>query len=131
LTEHADLVRHYLLALDVAGMRRLHAHIWPHYPQPKNDDDALFSMHVARVQMRNIPESARQYSAQWLMERQGLQAKAVGVAIKALSPRSAERAKNSAAAMIDAVNESIKAGIDIDTEAAEVRRRMQIARRKA
>jgi hypothetical protein len=42
-----------------------------------------------------------------------------------------ERAGNRQAAMLDAVNASIKAGIDIDTEAAEVRRRMAIARAKA
>lgn len=88
-------------------------------------------MHIARTMIGNIPEKCKKYSEQWLFERQGIQAKAVGVAIKALSPRSAERASNRASAMIDAVNESIKAGIDIDTEAAEVRRRMQIARLKA
>lgn len=113
-------------------MRRLHAHIWPHYPQPETDADALFSMHVARTQLQMIPEAARQYSEQWLIERQrGKFAKAVGVAIKALTPGSARRASNRAEAMLDAVNESIKAGIDIDTEADEVRRRMEIARKKA
>jgi hypothetical protein len=131
--EHAAEVRRCLVELDVAGMRRLHAHVWPHYPAPKTDDEALLSMHLARVQMKNIPERCRQYSQEWLFERQGIQAKAVGVACKSLSSDRfrIERAGNRQAAMLDAVDESIKAGIDIDSEAHEVRRRMMIAKRKA
>jgi hypothetical protein len=130
---HAAEVRRCLVELDVVGMRRLHAHVWPHYPAPKTDDEALHSMHLARVQMKDIPERCRQYSQAWLFERQGMQAKAVGVACKSLSSDKfrLERASNRQQAMVDAVDESIKAGIDIDSEAHEVRRRMMIAKRKA
>jgi hypothetical protein len=90
-------------------------------------------MHIARIQMKRIPEAARSYSKAWLAERSGPVAKAVGVACLSLSSDRyrQERAKNRQAAMLDAVSAAIKAGIDIDTEAAEVRRRMALARAKA
>jgi hypothetical protein len=131
--EHAAEVRRCLIELDVAGMRKLHAHVWPHYPAPATDAEALYSMHIARLQMKRIPEPAREYSRRWLAERSGPVAKAVGVAVHSLSSDRfrRERAGNRQAAMLDAVTEAIKAGVDIDTEAAEVRRRMAIARAKA
>jgi hypothetical protein len=114
-------------------MRKLHEHIWPHYPAPKSDAEALYSMHIARIQMKKIPEAARQYSREWLAERSGPIAKAVGVACLSLSldRYHLERAKNRQAAMLEAVDAAVKAGIDIDLEAAEVRRRMALARAKA
>jgi hypothetical protein len=87
-------------------------------------------MHIARVKMKNIPDNKKKYSQKWLMERQGLVAKAVGVGVMALSPENKTRASNVQAAMVDAVECSIKAGIDIDYEASEVSRRMQMARAK-
>jgi hypothetical protein len=90
-------------------------------------------MHIARIQMKRIPEAARQYSREWLAERSGPIAKAVGVAVGSMSSDRyrLERAKNRQAAMLEAVEAAIKAGIDIDLEAAEVRRRMALARAKA
>jgi hypothetical protein len=131
--QHAAEVRRCLIELDIPAMRKLHEHIWPHYPAPQSDAEALYSMHIARVQMKRIPEAARQYSREWLAERSGPIAKAVGVACLSLSPDRyrLERAANRQAAMLEAVAAAVKAGIDIDLEAAEVRRRMALARAKA
>lgn len=84
-------------------------------------------MHTARAGMRFIGPGAKAYSEAWLAERRRIAA-AVGIAVVSSSPR---RGFAVAQAMHEAVMESIKAGIDIDTEAAEVRRRMMIARDKA
>lgn len=130
-TQHANELLRCLLELDIDGMRRLHKHLWPHFPQPKNDEDALYSMHLARLELKRIHPDAKRYSEKWLLERRGPIAKAVGVAVMSKSSSSTEtRRKNVESAMLYSLNCSINAGLDIDADAKEVRRRMLIAREK-
>lgn len=68
---HAAAFRHCLETLDVEGVRRLWAHASPHLTQPKDDAEALASLHMARTQCDALPLKARAYSHRWLTE-QGL-----------------------------------------------------------
>lgn len=131
--EHAAEFRRCLIDLDVVQIRRLWKHIAPGMSQPKNDMEALHTMHLARVSMKgSLHPRLIEYSTKWLDERRRLDmvAKAVGISVNA-PPHRAKQASNIHEAMKDSVYDSIRAGIDIDLEAAEVRRRMNIARLKA
>lgn len=120
-----------LVEVDVAGIRRLHPQVFPHLPAPASDDEALYSIHLARASMKRLHPRLRRYSRQWLAERQtGRVAFAVGIAVIA-PPRRAQHALIVREAMQDAVCESVKAGVCLDTEADEVKRRMMAARDKA
>jgi len=118
--------------LDVRGVRRLWAQTAPHLPQPRDDDEALHTLHEARVRSQSIPASRRAYSAAWLAERD-LQAaepqivSAVGAASNATDP-GLKRAVEGA--MTRAAEAMIAAGYDPDRDAAEIRRAMLDARAK-
>ncbi len=117
-----------LRELDVAGARKLWAAVHPQWYQPKTDDEMLIVLHLARLQSKAVHPRHKVYSRQWLREREdGSIAVAVGIAIGAPVHR-IQRALAVRTAMEDAVECSIKAGIDIDSEANEVRYRMIIAR---
>lgn len=58
-----------MIDLDVAGVRRLWRETSPHLPQPKDDGEALATLHRARTQTESIPEKLRLYSHRWLVER--------------------------------------------------------------
>lgn len=61
--------RRLLEAGDFKGLRRAWARIAPHLEQPKNDEAAEISMHVARTAAESVPERLRVYSHHWLTER--------------------------------------------------------------
>lgn len=65
---YADDFRRCLIECDVAGIRKLWAHVAPHLDQP-SDGDALVSIHHARTGARSVPFSLRAYSHRWLVER--------------------------------------------------------------
>jgi hypothetical protein len=131
---YAAEFRRCLVDLDVAGARRLWAHVHPGWDQPTSDYEMLVLLHLARTRANSILPKLRSYSRRWLAERDGGgYAKAVGVATKnSNSPIEAvrSRSRNVRDAMQCSVSTSMKAGIDIDDEAFEVRRRMILARAK-
>lgn len=128
---HAAEFRRCLVELDVAGIRKLHAHVCPHLPPPKNDDEALYTLHLARVECTNLPAKLRAYSRAWLDERVRRPpiANAVGVAIKAPVYRM-RRALDMRTDMLHAVDVAYRDGVDLAKEAPEVTRRMNLARQK-
>ncbi len=69
MADCAAEARRILMALDVNAMRKLHAHLSPHFDGPGTDDDVLAGMHAARTFLDNIPISHREYSHRWLLER--------------------------------------------------------------
>lgn len=131
---HAAEFRRCLIDLDIEGARRLWRHVHPGWDQPTTDYEMLVLLHLARVRAMTIHPLLRDYSKEWLREREtGGYAKAVGVAVKnSHSPVDwlRRRALNIRDSMQYAVSSSIKAGIDIDSEAFEVKRRMFAARAK-
>lgn len=131
-TTHAAEFRRCLVELDIVGMRRLWNHVSPHLPQPKTDADVVMTMHAARVQMATLPEDKRAYSEAWLSERGLLDRVVTTVGISVVAP--SRRRKQALAirhAMSESVLDSYKAGIDLDKDAVEVKRRMMIARDRA
>lgn len=67
--EHSAEMLRCMRDLDVAGIRKLSAHISPHQPQPKSDAEALISLHMARTQSPALEFRLRAYSHSWLSER--------------------------------------------------------------
>lgn len=67
--KHSAELKRCLEQCDIAAIRRLAKHIWPHLPQPKTDGEALMSIHHARTQARNINLRLRAYSHCWLVDR--------------------------------------------------------------
>jgi hypothetical protein len=132
--KYADEYRRCLLELDVVGIRKLWAHTNPGLPQPTTDDAALHTLHLARTMIEDFPAHLQDYSREWLKERAALDcrrlAKAVGVAVLLPTPGREAQGHDVRDAMSDSVKDSIRAGIDIDHEAAEVKRRMFLARER-
>lgn len=140
---HADEFRRCLIDLDVVGICDLWFHVSPHLPQPKNNDEALATLHYARTQAKSIPLKLRCYSHAWLCERglpSGLpdqwkpkasrlyphKVKAVGVSVMAMSAASVPRARAIEKAMSNAVLECYADGV---TDVDRIRGRMNEARR--
>jgi hypothetical protein len=141
--DHADAFRRCLIELDVVGICDLWFHVSPHLPQPKNNNEALVTIHYARTQAESIPLRLRCYSHAWLCER-GLPSalpdhwkpkaarlyphnvNAVGVAVKAMSAASVSRARAIEKAMSTAVLECYADGV---TDVDRIRDRMNEARR--
>jgi hypothetical protein len=65
----ASSFRKVLEDCDVAGARALWAVVSPHLPQPKDDSEALATLHVARTQAESVSFDKRAYSHAWLTER--------------------------------------------------------------
>lgn len=130
---HAAEFRRCLLELDVPGVLRLWQHVAPHLPQPATHDEALVTLHTARLAMTTLADTARQYSKAWLAERQtSTIVRAVGIAVgfaDEADPAQRSRAGEIRQVMEGAVLDALAAGVDLETEAAEVSRRMQAARR--
>jgi hypothetical protein len=77
-----------------------------------------------------VPTRLKNFSRRWLAERDRRNAGvAVGVAVGA-PPHRAKRGLAVREAMTDAVDRAWRAGIDLDTEAPEVRKRIIRARNK-
>jgi hypothetical protein len=142
--DRASEFRRCLLELDVIGACDLWFAVSPHLPQPKNNEEALITLHHARTQASSIPARLRCYSHAWLLERglpSGLpdhlkpkadrmyprEVKAVGVAVGTLSqlPEFIERARAIQKAMSDAVAEAYADGV---TDPDIVKARMGAAR---
>ena len=139
---HADAFRRCLIDLDVVGICDLWFHVSSHLPQPKNNEEALVTMHYARTHARSIPIKLRCYSHAWLCER-GLPSglpdcwkpkaarlyphtvKAVGVAVKAMSAENVPRARAIEKAMSDAAMECYADGV---TDPQVIKTRMDAAR---
>ena len=141
---HADAFRRCLIDLDVVGICDLWFHVNPHLPQPKNNDEALATIHYARTQANSIPLKLRCYSHAWLCERglpSGLpdhwkskasrlyphEVRAVGVAVKAMSAASEPLARAIEKAMSAAVAECYADGV---TDPDIVKSRMDAARQR-
>jgi hypothetical protein len=140
-------LRRCLVELDVGGICALWRRLAPTLPQPRDNAEALASLHIARTQAVSIPERLRLYSHAWLVERNlptGLpdelkpkaerlyprRVEAVGIAVKPLSDtaESQERARAVEHAMAEAVNECYADG---ERNAATIKARMMAARRRA
>src|SRR5262245_14354617 len=100
---YSAAVRECLESGDVALMRKLWKHIAPHLPQPRNDEEALITLHMARTGSNTVETKKRMYSHCWLKERSypsqlpdsmrasaermyPITVKAVGTSINASSP---------------------------------------------
>lgn len=128
--QHANEFKRCLVELDVQGIRRLWNHVSPNLPQPKNDDEALHTMHLARTKMKGLHPKLVKYSKAFLAERaRSKVVTGVGIAVHAPVWRQAH-ALEVRSAMEHAVMSAYKEGVDLDTEAAEVSKRMQQAQRK-
>ncbi len=127
---YADEFARCLTELDVASARKLWAHVFPGWEQPATDHEMLAVLHLARLESKRVPKHLKQYSKKWLKEREtGRVALAVGISVKS-SPRRHHQGLAIREAMEDAVTSSVKAGIDLDDDATEVRRRIMAARDK-
>lgn len=65
---HSAEFRRCLEEIDIAGVRRLWAHVSPHLPQPKTDHEALVTIHHARTQANSIRLRLRAWSHRWLLD---------------------------------------------------------------
>ncbi len=143
--KHNAEFRRCLLDLDVIGICALWFEVSPHLPQPRNNEEALATLHFARTQAESIPKLKRCYSHSWLLERglpSGLpdrlkakadrlyprKAEAVGIAVKSLSAGGDARARAIERAMSDAVEECYADG---ERDPGVIKARMAEARRAA
>lgn len=127
--------RRCLMDLDVRAARACWAQLAPHLHQPENDDEALLTMHLTRVASDVFPDDRRQYSREWLAEREtGRTAYAVGIAVGfagEMSPRKYERMINVRGEMEHAVLGALQSGVDLSKDAAEVTERITAARQRS
>lgn len=65
---HAEEFRRCLVDCDIEGVKKIWKHVAPNMPQPKNDRDALISIHMARTQTERLPFRFRAYSHSWLID---------------------------------------------------------------
>lgn len=133
--DHAAEFRRCLEELDAHGIRRLWYHVFPNLPQPASDEEALYTIHLARVEMKNISPAMKAYSEEWLKERAaGRVVHAVGIAVGMQhdwrNTKRAERFLNVRGEMEHAVTIAISDGVDLGTESVEVKKRMMAAREK-
>ncbi len=133
--DHAAEFRRCLETLDVKGVRRLWQFVSPHLPQPKNDSEALHTIHLARASMATLPLKLKSYSEQWLKEREtGVIAHSVGIAVGMhgkKEPRLVDRLLNTRGAMEHAVITAVQDGVDLATESVEIKKRIMTARQEA
>lgn len=128
--KHSAEFQRCMIEMDVVQARKLWAEVFPHLVQPATDEDMRLQLHLARTMSKQVPLRLRLFSKQWLSERAvGRIAAAVGIAVLAPKHR-AHIAKAIGERMTDSVQDSIKQGLDVDTDAAEVKRRMLAARAK-
>jgi hypothetical protein len=128
--EHANEFKRCLVELDVDGIRRLWNHVSPHLPQPKNEDEALHTMHLARTKMKGLHPRLLKYSKEWLAERaRSTIVTGVGIAVKAPEWRRAH-ALELRHELENVVTSAHREGVDLDKDAAEVSKRMLKAHRK-
>jgi hypothetical protein len=137
MLEHAALFRQCLIDLDVAMMRQLWWHISPHLPQPHTDAECIETMHLARIQMTTLPKEMREYSEAWVAEHKvSRDVFAVGIAVMSASsadPHKRRRGIYVQQEMAYSVEQSLAwgTGLEDPKDAAEVKRRMMMARERA
>lgn len=122
----SDEFREALLAADPARVMAIWRQGFPHLPGPESRDQALKAIHMARVRMANIPPSAKAYSEAWLAEHERVQvakAVAIGVGIGPQTPVMMRRAVDLRHEMSESVLLSVRDGLDLEDDAAEVKRR--------
>jgi hypothetical protein len=118
----SEAMRECLEKADAHNARELWAKAAPHLPQPKNDVEALKTIHYARTVSESIHKSLRCYSHHWL-EEQGLPSglpdylkpiadrlyphivSAVGIAVRMRNPEEASAGLEIRKAMVNAVLE--------------------------
>jgi hypothetical protein len=66
---YADEFLRCLLELDVDGVLKISAHVFPPASQPSSRAEALASLHLARTRSARVPAKAKRYSQRWLNER--------------------------------------------------------------
>lgn len=66
---HHTEFRRCILELDVDGILKISAHVFPQACQPSSRSEALASLHLARTKARGVPMKLRRYSQRWLNER--------------------------------------------------------------
>jgi hypothetical protein len=126
--EHAAEFRRCLIEMDARGIRAVWNHVAPGMPQPKDDEEALIGIHLARLDLPGMTRGQRDYSARFLAEREtGRRAMAVGISVNAPAHRKTQ-ALSIRHEMSEAVLLSVRDGLDLDTDAKEVTRRMTVAR---
>jgi hypothetical protein len=117
-----------LTMLDARGIRAVWRHVAPNMPQPKDDEEALIGIHLARLQVPGMTDRQCDYSRRFLAEREvGRKAMAVGISVNAPTHRQTQ-ALSIRHEMSEAVLLSVRDGLDLDADAKEVTRRMTIAR---
>ena len=137
MSNHDALFRQCLIDLDVARVRKLWAYVAPNLPQPKTDAECLETMHRARIQMTTLPQKMRDYSEAWIKEHTTARdAFAVGISVMSVNstdPYKRRRGVYVQQEMAYAVEQSLAYGIGLEDpkDAAEVKRRMMVARSKA
>ena len=144
MNAHAAEFRRCLVDGDVAALRALWAHAFPHLEQPGDDEQAWTMLHRARTESQAVPFKLRAYSHRWLTDNgydsgmpDELKPKAehiyprivsaVGIACMVTSPHRYEQAKVVERAMSDAVAEAYADG---RTEPEFVSKRMSEARER-
>lgn len=141
--QHAAEFRRCLNDCDVAALRKLWLHCFPHLPQPETDLQATIILHRARTEAESVPLRLRAYSHRWL-EDNGHQSglpdhlkpaaeriypkivSAVGIAVQPFR-LSADVAKGVERAMSDAVADAYAEG---NKDPVFVSKRMKEARAK-
>jgi hypothetical protein len=126
--EHSAEILRCLVEVDARGIRKVWNHMAPGMPQPKDDEEALIGIHLARLKLPTMTERQRNYSRRFLAEREaGRRALAVGISVNAPTHRRTQ-ALSIRHEMSEAVLLSVRDGLDLDVDAKEVSRRMTIAR---
>lgn len=134
---HEAEFRRCLIAADVAGLMRVWKHTAPHLANI-SPDEALTTLHMARVEAKSIHVRLKRYSVAWLFERgfqkiegrwtaglpTGAIASAVGIASKSNDPGFSKKIVR---AMADALLNGLEKGV---TEPPMQRELMMKARAK-
>ena len=127
---HGREFRRCLVELDVAGMQKLWARVAPHLPQT-NRDETLYSMHLARVKMRNLPAKLRAYSQAWLDDyAKPRVVPAIGLAVGTTNPARATAALDLRREWEHTVMQAVRDGVDLDKDAMEIKQRCLAARKR-
>lgn len=131
MAAHSAAFRDCLLRMDVKKAMAIWAEAAPHLPAPSDHQEAERIMHMARERADSIPDRLKAYSRAWLSEHFPTHvAAAVLTAVGTQDVVRTNRAKEIEKAMSDAVAACFQEGMNLDTDAAEVRRRMNEARAK-
>lgn len=121
-----------LKRLDVNGIRKVWAKMAPHLPQPKNDEETLTTLHMARVKSLSMTNQEKAYSAAWLTEREIEEREKIISKSVGHSSNAADIGLKTAieSAMSRAVITAMDGGLDLEKDAKEINKMMLDARAK-